>query len=105
VAFTELELKRIQRTVGELCRRCSPPEHVEGHSVTVYEERPPWNGVGEWTRRGIARLRYYRSRRAWQLYWMRQDLRWHLYDPDEMPADLDSLVAVVETDKYGAFFG
>ena len=21
---------------------------VEGHSVTMYEERPPWDGVGEW---------------------------------------------------------
>jgi len=114
VAFDELELKRIERTVGELCRTCSPPGHadelrtvyeVEGHSVTMYEERPPWDGVGEWTRRGIARFRFYRSRREWQLYWMRQDLRWHLYDPDEMPADLDSLVAVVEADKFGAFFG
>jgi hypothetical protein len=55
VAFDELELKRIERTVGELCHRCSPPEHadqlrtvyeVEGHSVTMYEERPPWDGVG-----------------------------------------------------------
>lgn len=83
MAFDELELKRIDRTVGELCRKCSPPEHadelrtvyeVEGHSVTMYEERPPWDGAGEWTRRGIARLRFYRSRREWQLYWMRQDL-------------------------------
>jgi hypothetical protein len=114
VAFDELELKRIERTVGELCRRCSPPEHadqlrtvyeVEGHGVTMYEERPPWDGLGEWTRRGLARVRFNRSRREWQLYWMRQDLRWHLYDPDEMPADLDSLVAVVEADSYGAFFG
>lgn len=114
MAFDELELKRIARTVGELCRKCSPPEHaeqlrtvyeVEGHSVTMYEERPPWDGVGEWTRRGIARFRYVRSRDEWQLHWMRQDLRWHLYDPDEMPADLPSLVAVVEADKYGAFFG
>ena len=114
MAFDELELKRIDRTVGELCRKCSPPEHadqfrtvyeVEGHSVTMYEERPPWDGVGEWTRRGIARFRFYRSRREWQLYWLRQDLRWHLYDPDEMPADLASLVAVVDADKYGAFFG
>jgi len=114
VAFDELELKRIDRTVGELCRKCSPPEHadqlrtayeVEGHSVTMYEERPPWDGVGEWTRRGIARFRYLRSRDEWQLYWLRQDLRWHLYDPDEMPADLASLVALVAVDKYGAFFG
>jgi hypothetical protein len=114
VVFDELALKRIDRTVGELSRKGSPPERadelrtvyeVEGHSVTMYEERPPWDGVGEWTRRGIARLRFSRSRSEWQLSWMRQDLRWHLYGPDELPADLASLVAVVEADKYGAFFG
>ena len=114
MAFHDLELKRIDRSVGELCRRLSPPEHadevrvtceVEGHSVSVWEERPPWRGQGEWTRMGVARFRYFRSCDEWQLYWMRQDLRWHLYDPDEMPADLASLVAVVEADKYGAFFG
>ena len=75
VAFDELELKRIERTVGVLCRKSSPPEHadqlrtvyeVEGHTVTMYEERPPWDGVGEWTRRGIARFRFYRSRREWR---------------------------------------
>ena len=114
VAFHELELKRIDRTVGGLCRRCSPPERadelrtvyeVEGHSVSVWEERPPWRGEGEWTRMGVARFRFFRSRGEWRLYWMRRDLRWHLYDSDEMPTDLASLVAVVEADAYGAFFG
>jgi Protein of unknown function (DUF3024) len=115
VAFDELELKRIDRTVGELCRRCSPPEHadelrtvyeVEGHIVSVYEERPPWRGEGEWTRMGVARFRYVRSRDEWQLYWMRQDLRWHPYSPeDEMPRDLPSRVALVDADAHGAFFG
>ena len=114
MAFDELELKRIDQTVGELCRKCSPPEHadelrtvyeVEGHNVTMYDERPPWDGVGEWTRSGIARFRFNRSHSEWQLYWMRQDLCWHLYDPDRMPADLPSLVAVVEADRHGAFFG
>ena len=115
VSFSELELKRIDRTVGELCRRHSPLEHadelrvtyaVEGHSVSMYEERPPWRGEGEWTRHGIARFRFYRSRGEWQLYWMRRDLRWHRYEPDdEMPTDLASLVALVEADRYRAFFG
>jgi hypothetical protein len=114
VAFSELELKRIDRTVGDLCRRCSSPEHadelrvvydVEGHTVSMYEERPPWRGEGDWTRMGIARFRFFRSRGAWQLYWMRRDLRWHLYDPDEMPTDLAALAAIVEADEYGAFFG
>ena len=62
--------------------------------------------VREWTRHGIARFRFYRSRTEWQLYWMRQDLHWHRYEPDdEMPTDLASLVALVEADRYRAFFG
>jgi len=114
MAFNELELKRIDRTVGDLCRRSSPPKHahqlrvvyeIDGHSVSIFEERPPWDGVGEWTRMGVARLRYFRSRGEWRLYWMRRDLRWHLYEPDEMATDLASLVAVVDADEYGAFFG
>ena len=46
MAFNELELKRIDKTVGALCRRVSRPEHadelrfvceVRGHSVSIYE--------------------------------------------------------------------
>ncbi len=114
MAFSELELKRIDRTIGDLCRRLSPPEHaselrvvyeVEGHSVSMYEERPPWDGVGGWTRMGIARFRLVRSRGEWRLYWMRRDLRWHRYETEEAANDLGALVAVVEADEYGAFFG
>ena len=114
MAFSELELKRIDRTVGALCRRVSRPEHadqlrfvyeVDGHSVSIYEERPPWDGAGEWTRMGVARFRYRRTRGSWTLYWMRRDLKLHVYDADAMPADLESLVALVNQDECGAFFG
>ena len=54
---------------------------------------------------GVARFRYTRSRRSWTLHWMRRDLKWHMYDPDAMPADLEALVALVDEDRYGAFFG
>jgi hypothetical protein len=46
-----------------------------------------------------------RTSGSWTLYWMRRDLKWHAYDPDAMPADLESLVALVDEDRYGAFFG
>ena len=115
VAFSELELKRIDHMVGDLCRSISPPEiadelrfvyDVDGHAVSIYEERPPWDGSpGEWTRMGVARFRYYRSRGEWMLYWMRRDPKWHLYDPAEPRRDLAALVRIVETDEYCAFFG
>jgi hypothetical protein len=114
VAFSEIELKRIDRTVGELCRRISPPQHadelrfaydVDGHAVSIFEERPPWDGKGEWTRLGVARFRYFRSRGEWVLYWMRADLKWHLYDPAPPRRDLGTLVRVVDNDEYCAFFG
>ena len=56
MSFNELELKRIDRTVGELCRRRTRPEHadqlrfeceIDGHTVSIWEVRPPWDGVGD----------------------------------------------------------
>jgi hypothetical protein len=114
MAFTQLELKRIDHTIGDLCRRRSPWELVEqlrfvyridGHAVSIYEERPPWRGSGAWTSHGVARFRFTRARGLWTLYWLRQDLKWHLYVPQPPSADLAALVAAVEADEYGAFFG
>lgn len=114
MAFSEFELRVIEHSVGAMCRRRSPREFadqlrvvydVDGHSVTIYEERPAWDDPSEWLHSPAARLRFFRSRGEWRLYWMRADMKWHAYDPDEMPADLASLVAVVDEDKYCAFFG
>lgn len=115
MAFSELELKRIDATVGELCRRSSPPEHrdqlrcvydIDGHAVSMFEERPPWDGrPGEWTRMGVARFRYFRSRGEWQLYWMRADGKWHIFEPVDTTRNLAALVSVVDENRYGAFFG
>jgi hypothetical protein len=114
MALTQLEHKRIDRTVGELCRRHSPIEladslrfvhRIEGRAVSIYEERPPWRGDGPWTSHGVARFRFSRVSGLWTLYWLRQDLKWHRYLPVPPSADLGILVAVVEADEYGAFFG
>lgn len=116
MAFDDLELRQIENTVGSMCRRRSPPQfedrlqiiwEVKGHSVLVYETRPPRDGPGEWTKLGVAKFTYVRSRKEWKLYWMRRDLKWHLYDPETKTKrnSLEELVHVVDTDRYGAFFG
>ena len=103
MAFSELELKRIDRTVGDLCRRNSLPQHanelrfaceIDGHAVSIYEQS-----------HGIARFRFSRAQGTWALFWLRQDLTWHRYEPEPPSPDLARLVAVVEADEFGAFFG
>ena len=50
MAFTEVELRRIEQTVGQLCRKRSPVHlrsqvrleySVKGHDVVIYERREP----------------------------------------------------------------
>jgi hypothetical protein len=90
VAFSEFELKYIDNTVGALCRRHSPPQYqnelrftyeVHRHDVSVWEVRPAYKRPGEWTKMGVAKFKYDRTKKTWKLYWMRQDMKWHLYDP------------------------
>jgi hypothetical protein len=61
MSFNELELKRIDRTVGELCRRKTRPQYADqprfeceigGHTVSIWEVRPAWDGVGHPTTAG-----------------------------------------------------
>ena len=57
MTFSEIELKYIENTVGQMCKRRYPVDlsdelqtvyKVKGHDVTVYEERPGWNKPQEW---------------------------------------------------------
>jgi hypothetical protein len=114
MSFSEIELKHIENTVGEMCKRRSPVHIsdelrtvyvVKGHDVTVYEERPHWKNPQKWTSEPIAKFKYTRNQNVWKLYWMRQDLRWHLYEPLPESATIEGLVVEVDKDPHGAFFG
>lgn len=115
MAFGKFEMKCIDNSVGGLCRNRTRPEYrselefvyeIEGHSVSIYEVRPDWRDPSKKTKMGVARFRYTRTRREWRLYWMRRDLKWHLYDPDvSISKQLEPLVDVVANDRSGAFFG
>jgi hypothetical protein len=114
VPFSELDLERIDRTVGDLCRRRSPPEHrhqvrieyrVTRHEVLIYETRPAFRDASRWTEGGIAKLRFVRTAGEWRLFWQRASLKWQSYEPVPSSRDLRDLVAEVDRDPYGCFFG
>lgn len=114
MAFTDLELARIEKAVGGLCKRRNRPHlksqlsleyRIKGHDVTVLERRPHWDGSPGHTEGGVAKLKFNRRTGRWRLLWQRADLKWHAYEPRSSRGDLSELVAEVEADPYGCFFG
>lgn len=113
MAFSEIELKRIDHTVGALCRKRSPAHvkdklrvkyQVKGHKVVIVERRPRWKNPTEWTESVVAKLKFVRTVHQWQLYWQRANLRWHGYEPFFSSKDLAELVQEIDRDPHGCLF-
>ncbi len=78
---------------------------VRGSAITIIERRAPWrDDLGpEWSRRKVAQLRY--DHGSWTLYWADRNGRWLPY-PDLDPSPrLDDLLAEIDRDPAGAFWG
>ena len=48
------------------------------------------------------KITYVKSTSIWKLYWMRTDLKWHLY---EQYQNLDDLLEELKKDPNGCFWG
>ncbi|MGH9367177.1 MAG: DUF3024 domain-containing protein [Thermoanaerobaculia bacterium] len=105
----------VRRTLERYCEKKRVPPHVrdevrlvveiEGPRATIYEERAPWNGRGDWTRGGVARFRYLAKERLWTLYWRDRNGRWHFYEHARPAPTIDRLLAEVDRDPTGIFWG
>lgn len=114
MAFSEVDLKRIEQTVGVFCGKRSPGHikdklrlmyAVKGHEVVIVERRPRWDNETEWTETPVAKLKFIRSANKWRLYWMRADMKWHEYPGLSSSSYLDDLVQEIDTDPLACFFG
>ena len=108
----ELDLAKIRRyCAGRIPARVAHLVRleidVEGRSVTILECRPPWSAdMGPaWTRSPIARLRFTASRGDWTLYWCDQHQRFHRYVRIDPSLAVDALLAEIEADPTGIFWG
>lgn len=114
MALSEIELKRIENTVGALCKRRSPAAvadqvstryRVQRHDIELYERRTHWREPGEWIETPVAKIKFVRSANEWRLYWMRQDLKWHRYEPFPGSRRIEDLVEAIDEDRDGCFWG
>ncbi|MGH6802813.1 MAG: DUF3024 domain-containing protein, partial [Methyloceanibacter sp.] len=93
-----------------------PPPHIRpkldfgyrisGHSVEIFEIRPVWRGEpGEKMEHSVAKATFVRTREVWRIFWMRQDLKWHGYEPAAEVGTINAFCRIVDEDKYCCFFG
>jgi hypothetical protein len=108
----ELDVARVQRWCAErVPQRVRHQVRLDcdvapGH-LTIVECRAPWReDLGpEWTRFPIARLRYTKTTKTWRVYWRDRNLRFHAYDRIRPSASINDLLAEIDRDPTGIFWG
>jgi hypothetical protein len=115
VALNDLEMKRIEKAAERYLQKRRPPPHIRpeldigyrisGQSIELFEIRPMWRNPGVKQEYGIAKATYVRTRDVWKLFWLRQDLKWHGYEPQPTAATIEEFFAVVDKDEFHCFFG
>jgi hypothetical protein len=75
------------------------------NALTIVEcRRMDWGRPAEWFEVLVARLRFTRSR-GWELYWPDRDSNFHLYEAVVPTQDVRRLLAEIDSDPTGIFFG
>jgi len=102
--------------VARFCDERTPVDHrdqlrldcsARGNAITIVERRAPWNpGFGtDWTTSEIAQLRRDPERGTWSLHWRSSDERWHAYEEIKSSSDIRPLLAEIDADPTGIFWG
>jgi hypothetical protein len=74
--------------------------------VEIFEVRPALGGAaGEKVEIPVAKATYVRTVRRWRVFWLRQDMKWHTYQPVPDVATIEEFVTLVREDRNACFFG
>ncbi|HLO68942.1 MAG TPA: DUF3024 domain-containing protein [Holophaga sp.] len=76
-----------------------------GASVTLAERKPWVLEPSGWIEIAVAQFRYSSPDAEWTLYWADRNSRWHPYDDLSSAPDLGTLLAEVDEDPTGIFWG
>ena len=76
-----------------------------GSVVTLFEERPSFKDPSIWTTVAVAQFRFDPAENKWTLYCADRNSKWHEYQGIDPQRDLDQLLAEVDRDPTGIFWG
>lgn len=115
MALTEFELKRCEKAIAAFMKKRRPPAHIrkeldlgyriKNQSIELFEIRPEWRNPESTIEIPVAKSTYVKTQGTWKVYWQRQDLKWHRYDPDPEVESVEEFLEIVDRDEYACFFG
>ena len=110
----ELTKKRIETLLADFCEKRIPP-HVRnqikltyellGNVATLFEDRPAYNDSSRWTHLPVAQFRFEPETLKWSLYCCDRNCKWHLYQGVKPTTAPEALLAEVDKDPTGIFWG
>ena len=95
----------IRPSDAEIRRKLDFGYSADGQAFEIFEIRPVWNNPDEKQKSPFAKIRFYKSKQVWHLYWMRASGKWELYEPFPDAPSIDTLLKVIEADEHHCFFG
>lgn len=112
--LSEFERERIEKLFGEYCRGKVPPHvrdkirieyKIRGSEVKLFDCRPRYDDHSIWTESPVARFKKDEKKNIWLLYCAGRNSKWHLFEPNAENKDIEKLLAEVERDTTGIFWG
>ena len=113
--LSEFEIKRCERELDKFLLAKRPPAHIrkeldygyriEKQSVILFEIRPEWRNPKNILEFPFAKSTYVKTSGNWKIYWQRQDLKWHSYEPMPFVHNIEDFLQVVSEDACACFFG
>lgn len=115
MTISEFEIRRVEKLASEYIDAHRPPAHVRpqldigfrvtDQSLELFEIRPRWDKPSEILELSFAKTTFVKKSRTWKIYWMRQDLKWHSYQPVSEVGTLEEVLSVVSEDAFSCFRG
>tara|TARA_B100000446_G_scaffold16724_1_gene14215 strand:- start:9168 stop:9515 length:348 start_codon:yes stop_codon:yes gene_type:complete len=115
MAISEFEIKRCENEIAKFLEKRRPPVavreqldfgyRIDNQSVELYEIRPNWSNPEEKMQIPFAKTTYVKKDKQWKVYWQRQDLKWHPYEPAASVKYFEEFLELVNEDAHACFFG
>lgn len=97
-----LESKRLPKALRE---KLDFGFKYEKNTFEIFEIRPVWNNPNDYRKSSFAKFRYIKTKKIWELCWMRASGKWESYKPFTESYCADKIIECIDTDTYGCCYG